>query len=67
LTMPKEGRVKLETPAEHSDEVLMTEVHGGSSEALSLLFQRYARLVHTISNRILRDSAEADDLLIVRG
>ena len=63
LTMPEEGRVKLETPAEHSDEVLMTEVRGGSSEALSLLFQRYARLVHTISNRILRDSAEADDLL----
>jgi RNA polymerase sigma-70 factor, ECF subfamily len=41
----------------------MSQVCGGSSEALSLLFHRYARLVHTISNRILRDSAEADDLL----
>ena len=32
-------------------------------EALAYLFQRYARLVHSISCRILRDRAEADDLL----
>jgi RNA polymerase sigma-70 factor, ECF subfamily len=30
---------------------------------LACLFQRYARLVHSISCRILRDRAEADDLL----
>ncbi|MGH9511446.1 MAG: RNA polymerase sigma factor [Terriglobales bacterium] len=51
------------TEAGPSDEVLMVEVSHGSREALSLLFQRYSRLVHTISNRILRDRSEADDLL----
>ena len=46
-----------------SDEVLVAQVCGGSREALAILFRRYARLVHTVANRILRDSAEADDLL----
>jgi len=46
-----------------SDETLLAQVGEGSREALSLLFQRYARLVHVVSNRILRDKAEADDLL----
>ena len=46
-----------------SDEVLVAQVCGGSREALAILFRRYARLVHTVANRILRDRAEADDLL----
>jgi RNA polymerase sigma-70 factor (ECF subfamily) len=46
-----------------TDEALLAQVCEGSREALSLLFQRYARLVHVVSNRILRDKAEADDLL----
>ena len=46
-----------------SDEVLVAQVCGGSREALAILFRRYARLVHTVANRILRDSGEADDLL----
>lgn len=45
------------------DESLLAEVSLGSREALSLLFQRYARLVRTIAYRILRDPSEADDLL----
>lgn len=46
-----------------SDEVLLAQVSEGSREALGVLFRRYARLIHTISNRILRDRTEADDLL----
>ncbi len=49
--------------ADFSDEDLMLQVCGGSREALAVLFRRYARLVHTISSRILRDSSEADDVL----
>jgi len=51
------------TEASPSDEVLLAQVCEGRGEALAALFRRYARLVHTISNRILRDQAEADDLL----
>jgi RNA polymerase sigma-70 factor (ECF subfamily) len=49
--------------SEISDEALMIRVCEGSREALSILFQRYARLVRTVAKRILRDDSEADDLL----
>jgi RNA polymerase sigma-70 factor (ECF subfamily) len=35
----------------------------GDQEALGLLFQRYARVVRSVANRILRDATEADDLV----
>jgi hypothetical protein len=46
-----------------SDEVLMQEICHGSKEALSLLFRRYARMVRGVAYKVLRDTAEADDLL----
>jgi RNA polymerase sigma-70 factor (ECF subfamily) len=46
-----------------SDEALIALVCAEDSEALGLLFSRYARLVWTIAHRILRNSEEADDLL----
>jgi len=49
--------------ADSPDEALLIEVAQGSREALSILFQRYARLVHTVAVRILRDNVEADDLV----
>lgn len=49
--------------ADPTDEMLLAQVGEGSREALSMLFHRYARLVHVVSNRILGDKAEADDLL----
>jgi RNA polymerase sigma-70 factor, ECF subfamily len=48
---------------EFSDEFLLEQLCGGNHGALALLFRRYARLVRTIAHRILRDDAEADDLL----
>src|ERR1700691_5740805 len=45
------------------DEALMTQICGGSREALAILFRRYARLVRGVAYRVLRDVAEADDLL----
>jgi RNA polymerase sigma-70 factor (ECF subfamily) len=51
-------------PAEElSDEALIARVCADDSDALGLLFSRYARLVWTIAHRILRNSEEADDLL----
>ncbi len=48
---------------EPSDERLLAQISLGSSEALSILFRRYARLVHTVANRVLHAPPEADDLV----
>lgn len=45
------------------DEDLLPRVVLGDKEALGLLFRRYAELVRSIGRRILRDKAEADDLV----
>ena len=61
----KETTVARQRPAETgpTDEDLLEQISEGSREALSDLFRRYARLVHAVSNRVLRDPAEADDLV----
>jgi RNA polymerase sigma-70 factor (ECF subfamily) len=45
------------------DETLLTQISEGDQEALALLFRRYARLVWSVAERIMRNKAEADDLL----
>jgi RNA polymerase sigma-70 factor, ECF subfamily len=51
-------------PAEEpSDEALLARICAADTEALGLLFRRYARLVHSIGKRILRDPAEAEDFV----
>ena len=49
--------------AQPSDEVVFFRICAGDREALGTLFRRYARLVRAVGLRILRDEAEADDLL----
>ncbi len=49
--------------ADPTDEGLLSDLVAGNREALSLIFGRYGRLVFSISARILRDDAEADDLV----
>jgi RNA polymerase sigma-70 factor (ECF subfamily) len=41
----------------------MYKVKGGDREALSSLFSRYALMVRSVGRRILRDKAEAEDLV----
>jgi RNA polymerase sigma-70 factor (ECF subfamily) len=48
---------------EVSDEILMVRVTGGDQQALGCLFQRYGRLSRSIASRILKDAAEAEDLV----
>jgi len=48
---------------ELSDDTLIARICADDSDALGLLFSRYARLVWTIARRILQNSEEADDLL----
>jgi len=51
------------TKPETSDESLLSRIASGDNEALSLLYQRYARPVRSVGRRILRDDSEADDFV----
>jgi RNA polymerase sigma-70 factor, ECF subfamily len=46
-----------------TDEELLARIPNGDQDALGYLFERYARIVRSIAARILRDAAEADDLV----
>lgn len=48
---------------ELSDQCLLEQIRGGNQGALTLLFHRYARTVRAVASRVLRDAAEAEDLL----
>jgi RNA polymerase sigma-70 factor (ECF subfamily) len=48
---------------EISDETLIAKICMGEVESLAILFERYARLTRSVAVRILRDSAEAEDLV----
>jgi RNA polymerase sigma-70 factor (ECF subfamily) len=51
-------------PAELADDQLIAAIRDDdSSEALAVLFKRYARLVWTVGYRILRNREEAEDLV----
>jgi RNA polymerase sigma-70 factor, ECF subfamily len=46
-----------------ADEDLLAGFLNGDQEALGLLFQRYERVVRSVATRILRNAAEAEDLV----
>src|ERR1700682_3704863 len=63
--IPANG-IKLDSVAnlaESSDEALIADVQKVDRAALALLFRRFARSVRSVGQRILRDKAEADDLV----
>src|SRR5207302_333735 len=49
--------------AEISDEALILRLQEKDISALGLLYRRYARAVYSVCARIIRDSAEAEDLV----
>jgi RNA polymerase sigma-70 factor (ECF subfamily) len=53
----------VEEFADTSDEKLLAFVQAGNRDALGVLFRRFARLVRSVSVRILRDEGEAEDLV----
>jgi len=70
MPLPKEtaGRNRfafkqISEPTEAPDELLLAGICGGDRDALALLFRRYARPVRNVGQRILRDKAEAEDLV----
>jgi RNA polymerase sigma-70 factor (ECF subfamily) len=51
-------------PAEElSDEALIAQICAADTEALGVLFDRYARLVYSIGKKNLRDPGEAEDFV----
>jgi RNA polymerase sigma-70 factor, ECF subfamily len=54
---------KHQGPNELADETVLAQISTGDQEALGILFRRYARLVWSVAERIVRNKAEADDLL----
>jgi RNA polymerase sigma-70 factor, ECF subfamily len=52
-----------EKAVQPSDNQLMECIKVGDRDALGLLFNRYAKVVFSVSARILRNSAEAQDLV----
>ncbi len=61
---PSDGAdVQIIGHAALSDEALLRLSATGDDDALSVLFRRYSWLVRGVSLRILRDEAEADDLV----
>jgi RNA polymerase sigma-70 factor, ECF subfamily len=46
-----------------TDEVLMARIREDDKEALALLFRRYVGLVRSVGRRIIRNDAEAEDLV----
>jgi RNA polymerase sigma-70 factor, ECF subfamily len=70
LSLPNESRENAFIPAFHpstttevADEALVVGVQQGEREALSQLFRRFARPIRSVGRRILRNDAEADDLV----
>ena len=49
--------------SDSSDDVLVSRVCRGDTDALACLFRRYAGIVRGLAFRVLRDASEADDLL----
>src|SRR5262249_42233094 len=46
-----------------SDHAIIQQIQTGKKQALSLLYDRYARLILGVGLRILRDSSEAQELV----
>jgi len=61
-SQPTEEKVDSRATKLEADELLV-RVQSRDAEALSELFDRYCRLVFSIGHRVLRSSAEAEDLV----
>src|ERR1700722_5129559 len=46
-----------------SDEVLMAHIEAGDGDALAVVFDRYHRLVFNVAFKILRNAADAEEVL----
>jgi RNA polymerase sigma-70 factor (ECF subfamily) len=57
------GVVNLPPPSDLDDASLLTLVQRGDEGAMASLFDRYSKIVYSVSLRVLRDPAAAEDVL----
>lgn len=57
------GVVNLPPPSEADDATLLAAVQRGEEGAMASLFDRYSKVVYSVSLRVLRDPAAAEDVL----
>ena len=62
MTLAK-GDVESDGLAKLSDEELMAELCAGQRDALTILYDRYHKLVFDVAARILRDGGEAEEVV----
>jgi RNA polymerase sigma-70 factor, ECF subfamily len=63
MNYAKSCNLQAEELAQVSDERLMELMSGGRHDALTVLFDRYHRLVFSIATRIVRDPGEAEEVV----
>ena len=51
----------LKSPEEDAE--LLTQVQHGDDRAMAVLFDRYSKIVYSVSLRVLRDTASAEDVM----
>jgi RNA polymerase sigma-70 factor, ECF subfamily len=59
----REARHNTQKDTELADDTLLKQISQGKRDALAILFRRHAESIRNVAQRILRDEAEADELL----
>ena len=59
----KTGETRATPAASPDDAALLLGVQSGDERAMATLFDRYSRVVYSVSLRVLRDPASAEDVL----
>lgn len=63
LSTPVSSQEDRSIVGQSSDEALMAMLQDGGEDAIGCLFRRHARAIHAVGKRVLRDAAEAEDLV----
>jgi RNA polymerase sigma-70 factor (ECF subfamily) len=58
-----EGPAIMTPPLPEADPELLARVTRGDERAMAVLFDRYSRIVYSVSLRVLRDTAAAEDVM----
>lgn len=58
-----EGPMAVARTAPEDDAELLTRVQHGDERAMAVLFDRYSKIVYSVSLRVLRDTASAEDVM----
>lgn len=56
-------RERRRMPSSREDSALLSRILNGDSQAMAMLYDKYSDLVYSVSMRLLRDPAEAEDVL----